>query len=81
MIRFSPMTFVRHAGGKSLLWRPRTGACVVADGAEPFLFCAYHKQCARFRQASKWTKPGDTVILFSYLSSYVFFFSVFLWEK
>ena len=37
MIRFSPMTFVRHAGGKSLLWRPRTGACVVADGAEPFL--------------------------------------------
>ena len=37
MIRFSSGTFVRHAGGKSLLWRPRTGACVVTDGAEPFL--------------------------------------------
>ena len=37
MIRFADGTFVRHAGGKSLLWRPRTGACVVMDGAEPFL--------------------------------------------
>ena len=37
MIRFSSGTFARHAGGKSLLWRPRTGACVVAEGAEPFL--------------------------------------------
>ena len=37
MIQFSSMTFVRHAGGRSLLWRPWTGACVVADGAEPFL--------------------------------------------
>ena len=37
MIRFSSGTFVRHAGGKSLLWRPRTGACVVSEGAEPFL--------------------------------------------
>lgn len=37
MIRFSSGTFVRHAVGKSLLWRPRTGACVVAEGAEPFL--------------------------------------------
>ena len=37
MIRFSSGTFVRHAGGRSLLWRPWTGACVVADGAEPFL--------------------------------------------
>ena len=37
MIRFSPMTFVRHAGGKSLLWRPRTGACLVLEDAEPFL--------------------------------------------
>ena len=37
MIQFSSMTFVRHAGGKSLLWRPWTGACIVADGAEPFL--------------------------------------------
>ena len=37
MIRFSSGTFVRHAVGKSLLWRPRTGACVVTDGAEPFL--------------------------------------------
>lgn len=37
MIRFSPMTFVRHAGGKSLLWRPRTGACVVLEDAEAFL--------------------------------------------
>lgn len=37
MIRFSNGTFVRHADGRSLLWRPWTGACVVADGAEPFL--------------------------------------------
>lgn len=37
MIRFSSGTFVRHAGGRSLLWRPWTGVCVVADGAEPFL--------------------------------------------
>ena len=37
MIRFSQMTFVRHAGGKSLLWRPRTGACLVLEDAEPFL--------------------------------------------
>lgn len=37
MILFSQGTFVRHAGGRSLLWRPRTGACVIADGTEPFL--------------------------------------------
>ena len=37
MIRFFEKTFVRHAGRKSVLWCPHTGACVVADGAEPFL--------------------------------------------
>ena len=37
MIRFSQMTFVRHVGGRSLLWRPRTGACIVLEDAEPFL--------------------------------------------
>ncbi len=37
MIRLSRGTFVRHAGKKSLLWRPQTGACVIADGAGPFL--------------------------------------------
>lgn len=37
MIRFSSGTFVRHAGGKSLLWRPCTGACVVLEDAEAFL--------------------------------------------
>lgn len=36
-MRFSSATFFRHAGGQSLLWRPRTGACVVMEGAEPFL--------------------------------------------
>ena len=36
-IRFFPETLVRYAGEKTLLWRPRTGACIVADGAEPFL--------------------------------------------
>lgn len=37
MIRYSDETFVRHAGGQSLLWRPRTGACVILEDAEPFL--------------------------------------------
>ena len=37
MIRFPEGTFLRHAGGKSLLWRLSTGACVVVDGAEVFL--------------------------------------------
>ena len=37
MIRFSSGTFVRHAGGRSLLWRPWTGACVVLEDAEAFL--------------------------------------------
>ncbi len=37
MIKFSNLTFVRHVGGQSILWRPRTGACVVMEGAEPFL--------------------------------------------
>ena len=37
IIRFSDETFVRHAGGKSLLWRPRTGACAILEDAEPFL--------------------------------------------
>lgn len=37
MIRLSPLTFVRHAGGESVLWRPRTGACAVLRDAEAFL--------------------------------------------
>lgn len=37
IIRFSDETFVRHAGGQSILWRPRTGACAILEDAEPFL--------------------------------------------
>lgn len=37
MIRFSPQTFVRHAGGESLLWHRRNAACAVLRDAEPFL--------------------------------------------
>lgn len=37
MIRLSRETFVRHVGGQSLLWRPRTGACAILEDAEPFL--------------------------------------------
>lgn len=37
MILLSKETFVRHAGGQSLLWRPRTGACAILEDAEPFL--------------------------------------------
>ena len=37
MIRFSSNTFVRNAVGRSLLCRPRTGACVILEDAEPFL--------------------------------------------
>lgn len=37
MIRFSPETFVRHAGRESVLWNRRSAACVVLEGAEPFL--------------------------------------------
>ena len=37
MIRLSPQTFVRHAGGESLLWHRRNAACEVLRDAEPFL--------------------------------------------
>ena len=37
MIRYSQGVFVRKAGRQSLLWQPRTGGCVIADGAETFL--------------------------------------------
>lgn len=37
MILLSKETFVRHVGGQSLLWRPRTGACAILEDAEPFL--------------------------------------------
>lgn len=37
MIHTETGTFVRHAGGQSLLWCPRTGGCVVLKDAEPFL--------------------------------------------
>ena len=37
MIRLSEMTFVRCMDVNSLLWRPRTGACMVLQDAETFL--------------------------------------------
>lgn len=37
MIRFSQDTFIRHAGGQSLLWHPLTGACAILEDAKPFL--------------------------------------------
>ena len=36
-MRLSSNTFVRHANGRSLLWHPHTGACVILEDAEPFL--------------------------------------------
>ena len=51
MVRLSPQTFVRHAGGESLLWQWRTNARSVLSGAEPFL-----------RPLQKeWREVGDVV--------------------
>lgn len=37
LMRFSHMTFVRHTGSKSIVWHPRSGGCVILEGAAPFL--------------------------------------------
>lgn len=37
MIRYCSETFVRHIGSRSVLWNPRNGACIIIEGAEPFL--------------------------------------------